>query len=93
MNPPDNFDHKLAEYLMDGFNMCHHCVTGTTIKKIPIEEGGGYRATIEMFELDTQIECMSREGWFDAAERVVRQALWFLHGRDVSHIGSLPEAS
>ena len=93
MNPPDNFDNLLAGYLMLGFSGSNHCVTGTTLTKIPADEGGGYRAWVEMLDLDTEISSMSKVSWYDAADRVVRQCLWFLAGRDEPLGGSFPEAN
>ena len=78
MTMNDDISYTMACYLIDGFNINCKAVTGTTLKRVPPEDGSGFRAWVEMAEHGTEMECMSRLGWLEAAEGAVRQALWYL---------------
>ena len=75
----DPTDYLMACYLIDGLNISNESVTDTTLKPIPEDEGGGYRARIEVDGV--WVESMSRLGWFEAAEGCVRSVLWVLNER------------
>ena len=76
--PGDTIDYTLATYLIDGLNINCKMVSGTSLARIPADEGSGFRAVIEMQGMVAKIECMSRQGWLDAAEGAVRQVVWVL---------------
>ena len=73
MTTETDISYTMACYIIDGLNINNHSVIGTDLKTIPVEEGGGYRATIYLE--GQKVESMSRLGWLEATELAVREVL------------------